>query len=249
MTRQKRKLRWLWLALIALLILGAVFIPRNGIPASLWVWAKSHGVSPNEYPQALIALYKRNEDARTFVCDYPLKRNQETEIDLSGEYTPGTAPLLMQWDERWGYRSYNENLMGLSGCGPTCMAMAAIYLTGDTGMNPWAMAQYAEQHGYNVVGSGTRWSFFTDGAAGLGLNSTAIPVDQQRIFDNLAVGNPIVCVVGPGDFTTEGHFILLCGEEDGKIRVNDPNSQKNSAKLWDYDTLARQIQGLWVLRA
>lgn len=42
----------------------------------------------------------------------------------------------------------------------------------------------------------------------------------------------------PGDFTTIGHFILLTGVEDGKIKVNDPNSKIRSSKLWDYDVIA-----------
>lgn len=50
----------------------------------------------------------------------------------------------------------------------------------------------------------------------------------------------------PGDFTTTGHFIVLTGAEDGRIRVNDPNSRKRSEKLWDYDRLEYQINNLWV---
>ena len=49
----------------------------------------------------------------------------------------------------------------------------------------------------------------------------------------------------PGDFTTTGHFIVLAGVEDGKIRVNDPNSVKRSEELWDYETLEYQINNLW----
>ena len=49
----------------------------------------------------------------------------------------------------------------------------------------------------------------------------------------------------PGDFTTSGHFIVLTGVENGKIRVNDPNSKVNSEKLWDYDRLESQINNLW----
>ena len=78
---------------------------------------------------------------------------------------------------------------------------------------------------------------------------TEIPLDEGRILANLEVGNPIICVVGPGDFTTEGHFIVLSGCENGRIRVNDPNSVENSQKLWDYAQLEGQILNLWVIRA
>lgn len=38
------------------------------------------------------------------------------------------------------------------------------------------------------------------------------------------------------------------GSEDGKIKVNDPNSKANSEKLWNYDDIYSQIKNLWVLR-
>ena len=128
------------------------------------------------------------------------------------------------------------------------MAMAAIQITGNHTLNPWEMAQFAEEHGFNVVGDGTSWSFFSEGAEMLGLDSVPIIPEAQRILDNLAVGNPIVCIMGPGDFTTTGHYILLAGAEDGKIRVNDPNSIRNSEKLWDVETIIAQAQSMWVLR-
>lgn len=71
---------------------------------------------------------------------------------------------------------------------------------------------------------------------------------KQRIMDNLEVGNPIVCVMGPGDFTTSGHFIVLVGTEDGLIRVNDPNSRANSEKLWSYEQMESQFRNLWVIQ-
>ena len=37
--------------------------------------------------------------------------------------------------------------------------------------------------------------------------------------------------------------------EDGKIRVNDPNSRVRSGKLWDYSRLEHQINNLWVYTA
>ena len=247
MVKHRKPIR-LWSAAVLLLAALALTLSGSGIPFSLQIFARTHGVSPADYPDELVTLYKRNPDARDFVKYYPLRKNDRPEIDLSEEITEGSAPRLMQWDPRWGYRSYNENLMGLSGCGPTCMSMAAIQLTGNRTLNPWEMAKFAEEHGFNVVGDGTSWSFFTEGARLLGLDSVAITPEAQRIFDNLEVGNPIVAVMGPGDFTTTGHYILLAGIEDGQIRVNDPNSVRNSDQLWDVETIIEQAQAMWVLR-
>ena len=247
MVKHQKPIR-LWSAAALLLLALAVTLSGSRLPFSLQIFARTHGVSPADYPDELVTLYKRNPDAREFVKNYPLQKNGNPEIDLSAEITPGKAPRLMQWDARWGYRSYNENLMGLTGCGPTCMAMAAIQITGNHTLNPWEMAKFAEEHGFNVVGDGTSWSYFTEGAELLGLDSVQITPEAQRIFDNLAVGNPIVAIMGPGDFTTTGHYILLAGTEDGKVRVNDPNSVRNSETLWDVETIIEQAQAMWVLR-
>ena len=82
----------------------------------------------------------------------------------------------------------------------------------------------------------------------LGLDVTEIPLVKKRIMDNLEVGNPIICAMGKGDFTSSGHYIVLVGAEDGKIRVNDPNSHANSEKLWTYEEMESQFRNLWVIR-
>ena len=52
--------------------------------------------------------------------------------------------------------------------------------------------------------------------------------------------------MGPGDFTEQGHFIVLTGvTDDGKIIVNDPNSRINSRKKWDAKRLLDQMKGMW----
>ena len=211
-------------------------------------YAENNDVSLADYPDALVQLYARNPDARDFVRDYPKKKNLTPTIDLSGLAGSETVPLLLQWDERWGYREYNESIIGLAGCGPTCLSMVTIYLTGDTTKDPLWMCQFAEEHQFNVPGSGSKWALISEGGRMLGLNVTQIPLDQDRIYRNLDVGNPIIVVVGPGDFTTDGHFLVLTGHDGDKITLNDPNSPTNSQKSWDYDTLAGQIQSLWVLR-
>jgi predicted double-glycine peptidase len=88
----------------------------------------------------------------------------------------------------------------------------------------------------------------SEGASFLGLDVTEIPLDEQRIADNLEVGNPIICIMGPGDFTTSGHFIVLTSYEDGMVTVNDPNSIERSNKKWSFAEISSQIRNLWVYR-
>ena len=54
--------------------------------------------------------------------------------------------------------------------------------------------------------------------------------------------------MGPGDFTSKGHFILLAGMDDGLIKVNDPNSIKSSEKLWDFEDIQSQIRSAWQVK-
>ena len=101
MITQKKPVR-LWSAAVLLLAALALTLSGTGVPFSLAVFARTHGVSPADYPEELVALYKRNPDARDYVKYYPLRRYDNPEIDLSDEVTPGEAPRLMQWDARWG---------------------------------------------------------------------------------------------------------------------------------------------------
>jgi hypothetical protein len=75
-----------------------------------------------------------------------------------------------------------------------------------------------------------------------------IPLDEDRLIRNLEVGNPVICVMGPGDFTTTGHFIVMTGYSDGEIHINDPNSIRRSEKTWKYEEIKDQIRNLWVCR-
>lgn len=201
-----------------------------------------------EIPIELLELLERNPDAEEFVLSYPLKKNQEFEIDLTEHLNSETLPLFLQWDERWGYTVYGSNVMGLTGCGPTCLSMVCLHLLQDANYTPRYVADFAEENGYYVEGSGSAWTLISEGGETLGLDITEIPLDENRMMKNLELKNPIICIMGPGDFTTAGHFIVLAGCKDGKFVVNDPNSITNSERLWSYDELKGQIKNLWVCR-
>lgn len=209
-------------------------------------YAEDHGLSLWDYPQELVALLERNPETEDYVLRYPLEKDRQHHIDLS-EYTREEVPLFLQWDSRWGYMKYGDGLAGCTACGPVCLSMAAYYLTGDDTYAPDKMITYAQLGDYYSWGSGTSWTLFSEGAVELGFDVTELPLVEGIILDHLEQGHPVICAMGPGDFTSTGHFIVLTGTENGLLRVNDPNSRKNSEKLWDYGDIQSQIRNLWAI--
>lgn len=210
-------------------------------------FARENGYKASDYPDSLVSLLARNPETEEFVLHYPEHKDKAFPISLD-EYKGEAVPLFMQWDKRWGYMKYGSDMVAMTGCGPVCLAMAGFYWTQDEAFSPDKMVSYAIEEGYCVPGNGTSWTLISEGGVKLGLDVTEIPLDENRINRNLEVGNPIICVMGPGDFTTTGHYIVMTGLENGLIRVNDPNSYANSEKLWDYDDIYDQIRNLWVIR-
>lgn len=216
--------------------------------AAISAFCQSHEVSMEDYPESLVALLERNPETEEFVLHYPLDREDPLPIDLGDVDVSQGVPLFMQWDRRWGWMEYGGSPAALTGCGPVCLSMAAFYLTGDVAYSPDKMIEFAAQNGYYSRGNGSSWTLISEGAVELGFDVTEIPLVKKRILDNLEVGNPIICAMGAGDFTSSGHFIVLVGEEDGLLRVNDPNSRENSEKLWKFEDIEDQFRNLWVIR-
>lgn len=200
-----------------------------------------------EYPEDLLSMLSRNLDMLDFVLDYPEKQGQVFS-DTIGGIEDGKIPLLLQYDPRWGYGAYGSSSVVVSGCGPACLSMVAAGLTGDNTITPYRVAQYAAEEGYYVSGAGTAWNLMSRGSAQFGVTGEELPLMKSRMEQALREGQPIICVVGPGDFTTSGHFIVITGMQDGQFTVNDPNSTERSNLLWDYETLEPQISNLWAFR-
>ena len=197
-------------------------------------------------PEALRELLKRNPETYDFVAGYP--GTYDLHADLTQDYTPGEIPHLLQWDVRWGYYPYGgsqaEEMMGLSGCGPTALSMVVIGLTGDTSCNPAVVAQYASEAGYVTESDGTAWALMSEGCAHFGLTAQDVALWETTMIEALE-SSPLICALGPGEFTEVGHFIVIAGYENGAFRVLDPNSRANSEKSWSYETLESQIKAIW----
>ncbi len=255
--RKRRRVGFLRRAAAVLVVIAVIFTLKNVISNYLIltgdgiVW---NGELNAVYEQAgdvsdtLRELVENNPETVDFVRNYQEKKDAPLAEDI-GEVTAGVIPHLLQWDERWGYQIYGDNMIAVNGCGPTVISMVAAGLTGDNTITPYRVAKFAEENGYYEGEAGTSWSLMTEGAQQFGIYGEEMGLDENGIFSALESGNPIICSMRPGDFTTTGHFIVLVGTEDGKIRVNDPNSVKRSEKLWDYETLYPQINNLWVYTA
>lgn len=201
---------------------------------------------PEKYPEFLRGFLESTPEAAEFVFHYPEYKNQKVEtIDLSEDYKEGEIPLFIQWDKRWGYGIYGDDLMALSGCGPTCLSMVYMGLTGDTAMNPKAMAEFAAKSGYYLENVGTSWELMSSGAKELGLDWINPALSKTEIFAELDAGHPLICSMQPGDFTTTGHFIVIYGRDGDNLLIHDPNSPMRSLKQWPYEQVEGQIKNLW----
>lgn len=269
--RKARKRRHPFRLLMMLLMLGAVvwFLPRaatGGIAVLRWqldgVDVKSGTAAeifqlsltdsrageilqhPENYPSAMLELLAGNYETLDFVLGYPTHHADAPAESLTEPLD--TVPLLLQWDSRWGYQDYGSSSIAVSGCAPTSLAMAAAYLTGDSTVTPYRVSRYAAEQGYYIPGQGTSWSLLSEGAAAFGISCRQLSLDKAQIDAALDAGQPVICSMLPGDFTTEGHFIVLSGRTGSDAyEVRDPNSVKRSEKIWSYDQLSGQIAALW----
>lgn len=198
------------------------------------------------YPKSLIELFDKHPETMEFVKDYPEYKDSKKAINIKSEVKKGSIPLFLQWDKRWGYKQYGNDFIAVTGCGPTCLSMVKCGLSGSTKWNPYKVAKMADSNGFYVEGSGSSWSLMTDGASKIGLSYHEVRFEKDTILSELYSGNPIICSMGPGDFTTTGHFIVLAGaDKDGNVTVRDPNSIDNSNKAWSLDKIMPQVRNLW----
>ncbi|MCI8448046.1 MAG: secreted protein containing domain of murein hydrolase [Eubacterium sp.] len=200
----------------------------------------------DEYPEALLNAYINNPEMEDFVAGYlNADKTSSQNEGLTAQEKEESFPLLLQWDKRWGYAPYGGSIIGLSGCGPTCLSMVLITLTGNETQTPAQVAQFSAANGYYIEGSGTAWSLMTEGAAQLGLSARELPLAESTMKSALDNGQPIICSMAPGDFTTEGHFILIYGYNEDGFLVNDPNCRSRSSQSWTFERLSGQIKNLW----
>lgn len=220
--------------------------------AALWEDFTAPKATPDPEPPAV-----SDEPVVSFAPPTPMPITELLEIDGRQILTGGSVDVtyFCQTDDEWADQPFGTDTIGPYGCGPTAMAMAVASLT-DTETDPAVMAAWAAEHGYWARRSGSYHSIVLGTARSFGLLAEPFTSREANdVLDALSQGKMLVALMGPGHFTTGGHFILLRGvTQDGQVLVADPNSRENSLAAWDpqlvLDELApSQSHGapLWVL--
>jgi hypothetical protein len=215
--------------------------------AVIRAFAADNGLTFWDYPVKVVQMLERNPETVDFVLSYPLKYNTvEENIDMSEYEDDEGVPLFMQWDTRWGYRIYGNNYMAINGCGPTALSIVYTGLTGKTDVSPYDVSVYAIERDMYVPSVGTKWNMMLYGGIDYGLKVEELVEDFEKARAAIEAGKVLVCKVGPGDFTTGGHFIVLTEiDADGMVTVRDPNSMDRSMRKWDFDRIMEQTDFVW----
>ena len=216
---------------------------------------------------ALTAKAEELSDADEQTASEPMLSGGDMLIDPSltelcsvdGEeiLTGGTIPIVYfnQSDPEWADKPYGSDTIDRYGCGPTAMAMVVSSLCGEL-VDPAEMAALAAKQGYCAKGRGSYLSIVNGIARTYGLASEAIgALTVDAVYDALLTGDLLVALVGPGHFTSGGHFIVLRGVTlTGKLLVADPVSDERSLMEWDPQLILDELSAsrnngapLWVI--
>lgn len=157
---------------------------------------------------------------------------------------------LSQLDANWANIIYDHNAtIGDEGCGPTSLAMAINILKGEN-LTPPDIAKIAAKKGQHCKAGGSYWSI-----APTICKEFDIPCQMshnlQDIKNALLDGKVVMVIMGKGNFTNSGHFMLLRQylPDTDEVLILDPASSKRTQKSWDINLIDRQAKQhtYWIL--
>ena len=145
-----------------------------------------------------------------------------------------------QWNENFLYGDTDH--MTTHGCGPTALAILISSLT-DTQLSPVDAAVWAHNNHQHAPSSGSYHSIIPDGAAAYNLNVDYLStLDFEQLKVRLNEGQLIALLMGPGDFSDSGHFVVIYGyTDDNQILIADPASEQRTASAWDSKLVESQL--------
>lgn len=172
-----------------------------------------------------------------------------------------TQPVsYLQTDPRWGSLDYSapgeKTTIAASGCGPTAMAMV-LATWADPAVTPKTECAWALAHGYKAPHQGTYYGYFEPAGERYGLRVTRLNYTSlygkstsayhAQVQDALDRGELVIACMGPGNWTSSGHYVLVWKIEGDAIYINDPASTKTARTKGSYSLFRQQVKYYWTI--
>lgn len=165
----------------------------------------------------------------------------------------------MQTDSRWKKKSYavkgETATIGSAGCGPTCAAMVIAEFI-DPKITPVETCKWSLDHGYKALKQGTYHSYLKEQGKAYGLNWEQITSgsiygktshsSHKKALEAIKNGDYVIALMGKGNWTSSGHYILWYGIDGNYVLINDPNSTKSSRVKGNYNTFISQVKHYFI---
>lgn len=155
----------------------------------------------------------------------------------------GAMLYYNQGDSRWGDHLYGgvDPIRGY-GCGPTVAAMLVNAFT-DQAITPDEMADWCAENRCHAPQSGSYHSIFNKTLPAFGLQvESAAGADYETAIELLKSGHVLVALMGKGEFTNGGHFIIITNiRESGAVGIADCNSLTNTKMEWDLNQVLSEL--------
>ena len=166
----------------------------------------------------------------------------------------------LQTDPRWGSLDYSapgeKTTIAASGCGPTAMAMV-LATWADPSVTPKTECAWALAHGYKAPRQGTYYGYFEPAGARYGLRVTRLNYTSlygkstsayhAQVKDALDRGELVIACMGPGNWTSSGHYVLAWKIEGDTIYINDPASTKAARTQGNWALFKQQVKYYWTI--
>ena len=187
----------------------------------------------------------------------------DIKVNASSKHIPdnGSSMKIVYFTQgsgaEWANVPFGGGTIASSGCSVTSLAMVLSYLKGGSNSSQWIypneiVAAIADKYGnynrfyvapYGQDGHG----LFPAMASYYGVNCQEI--SSSSIINALKDNRPVIMSCVPGEFTKQGHFIVLTGfSDDGYIMVNDPNGSHadKSYKKYTLNEIQNNGKGWWM---
>lgn len=170
------------------------------------------------------------------------------EMFVDFDFVDVDLPIHDYYQTNYKDVKYGSGTISSSGCGPTCIAMITTYLTGSV-ESPPDVCKWCEAD-YYIPGAGTAWSVFPGAAEHYGYTCVDMGLDYAGVLAEIASGKPVIVSVGPGTFTSEGHYMVIRGmTSNGELILNDPNKKnldKYGTNVFPAGTVLGDAKNFWV---